>query len=349
VIRARILAIVLVGCGAPSAPLEPASREPAPPAPPPPPARTVVFEGMCDASGAVALSRDVLLVADDEDNVLRAYDAERGGAALWSADVSKALGIPLKGKKRPKHPEIDLEAATVLGDRAYWMSSHARNSKGKRKAERFVFFATTMPPANAADAVEVVGQSDRMLDDLLDDERYARCDLAAAAELAPKEPGGLNIEGMTATTGGELLLGFRNPIPDGRALVVPVLNGPRVVTGEDEVARFGDPMQLALDGQGIRSLSWWRGRYLILAGDAGPGGASKLHTWDGRGDAAPVHVDLSELNPEGFFSPEERDDVLVLSDDGSRLVDGVPCKDLEDAARKHFRGVWVNPETRATR
>lgn len=335
-----MIATVVMGCGATSTAIEPppsASR----------PSRAVVFEGMCDASGAVALSRDVLLVADDEDNVLRAYDADRGGPPLWSADVSEALGIPLEGKKRPHHPEIDLEAATVIGERAYWLSSHARNSRGKRKAERFVFFATTVPPPNAADRVEVLGQYEGMLDDLIADERYARFDLAAAAERAPKEPGGLNIEGMTATTDGELLLGFRNPIPGGRALVVRVLNGPRVVAGDDAAARFGAPMQLALDGQGIRSMSWWRGRYLILAGDAGPGGASRLHTWDGHGEASPVPVDLSAFNAEGFFSPEERDEILVLSDDGSTLVDGAACKDLEDASRKRFRGVWVNPETRA--
>jgi hypothetical protein len=342
VIRAGMIATVLMACGTPSTPLEPA-----PPAARP--ARTVVFEGMCDASGAIALSRDVLLVADDEDNVLRAFDADRGGPPLWTADVSSALGIPLEGKKHPHYPEIDLEAATVIGDRAYWMGSHARSASGKRKPERFVFFATSVPPPSAVERVEVVGQYEHLLDDLLADERYARFELAAASELAPKAPGGLNIEGMTATTDGALLLGFRNPIPDGRALLVRVLNGPRVVAGEDAAAQFDEPMQLALDGQGIRALSWWRGRYLILAGDAGPGGVSTLHTWDGDGEAPPVRVDLSAFNPEGFFSPEERDDILVLSDDGSRLVDGIACKELEDATRKHFRGVWVNPEPSARR
>lgn len=52
-------------------------------------ARTdLIFTGMCDASGAVELSRDLFAVADDEDNVLRIYDANRGGAPLSSSDVS---------------------------------------------------------------------------------------------------------------------------------------------------------------------------------------------------------------------------------------------------------------------
>jgi hypothetical protein len=305
------------------------------------PPREVVFAGMCDASGAVALSARVLLAADDEDNVLRAYDADRGGQPLSSADVSEALGLPLKGKKNPRHPEIDLEAATVLDGRAYWLSSHARNAKGRVKAERFVLFATTAPPADAAGDVDVLGSYEALLDDLIADERYARFDLAAAAELAPKEPGGLNIEGLTASVEGDLLIGFRNPIPEGGALIARLLNVRALVTGEETRARFGDPIHVDLRGQGVRSLSWWRGRYLILAGDPGEGGVSRLYTWDGRGQPALVDVDLAAYNPEGFFSPEDRDDVLLLSDDGSRLVDGEPCKELEDAAQKQFRAAWV--------
>jgi hypothetical protein len=290
-----------------------------------------------------------LLAADDEDNVLRAYDADRGGRPLSTADVSEALGLPLKGKKNPRHPEIDLEAATVLDGHAYWLSSHARNAKGRFKAERFVLFATSAPPADAAGRVDMVGSYDALLDDLIADERYARFELAAAAERAPKDPGGLNIEGLTASTEGDLLIGFRNPIPDGRALVVRLLNGRELVTGAETHARFGDPVQIDLRGQGVRSLSWWRGRYLILAGDPGEGGVSRLYTWDGRGEPAPVDLDLSAYNPEGFFSPEDRDDILLLSDDGSRLVDGEPCKELEDATRKRFRAAWVTvPATRTS-
>ena len=173
----------------------------------------VFFEGMCDASGAVAQSSRRLIAADDEDNVLRSYDAERGGPPGWSVDLSAALGLPLQGKKRPRHPEVDLEAATLLGDRAFWISSHGRNARGKRKAERLQFLATTVPGDGAE--LTLIGAYDGVLRDLLADPRYAGFDLASASELAPKAPGGLNIEGLTASSDGHLLIGFRNPIPTG--------------------------------------------------------------------------------------------------------------------------------------
>jgi hypothetical protein len=100
-------------------------------------------------------------------------------------------------------------------------------------------------------------------------------------------------------------------------------------------------MLLDLGGQGVRSLSWWRGSYLIVAGDFASGGVSQLYAWDGRKAPVRIDLDLSGLNPEGFFSPEDRDEIMLLSDDGSVLVDGVECKELDDPARRSFRGRWV--------
>lgn len=301
--------------------------------------RVVVFEGMCDASGAVELSERLLVVADDEDNVLRTYDVERGGPPLSSVDVSPALGLPLRGKKRPRAPELDLEAATRQGDRAYWLTSHGRNSEGRLRPERYRFFATKV----AREGVRPMGRPyERLLDDLLAEPRLAPFRLEEAAARAPKEPGGLNIEGLTATPTGELLLAFRNPIPEGRALLVPLRNAGEMVEGKEEVrARFGTPVLLDLGGNGVRSLSWWRGRYLIVGGPYASGGTSRLYEWDGKGQPKLLPIDLGGFNPEGFFTPESRDEILLLSDDGERAVDGVPCKKLKDPSKKRFRGIWL--------
>jgi hypothetical protein len=122
---------------------------------------------------------------------------------------------------------------------------------------------------------------------------------------------------------------------------VPVLNPLQLAKGEP--ARFGDPLLLDLQGLGIRSISWWRGRYLLVAGGTASEATSRLFTWKGGTDVpVPVEgLDLSGLNPEAFVSDEAQDEVLVLSDDGSRVVDGVECKRLEDPAQKGFRGVRV--------
>ena len=69
-----------------------------------------------------------------------------------------------------------------------------------------------------------------------------------------------------------------------------------------------------------------------------------MFAWTGPGHA-PVLIadDLQGLNPEAFFTPEDRDDILILSDDGAELVGGEPCKDLEDPTRKQFRALRLRP------
>ena len=338
------LAVVLLmaACGAASPSPSPA---PAPHQPTPPlalrPSHEVVFAGACDASGAVALDDRHMVVADDEDNVLRIYDATRGGAPIAAVDVSVDLGLTPKGKRTPRMPELDLEAATRLGERAYWITSHGRNSKGKARPERLRFFATTLPSQGGAAAVEVVGSTDGLLGALLADPRFARFELAAAAARAPKSEGGFNLEGMTATPDGALLLGFRNPVPAGRALLVRLEQPAAFVAGGP--ATLGPPIELDLGGLGVRALSWWRGQYLIVAGARDGEAASRLFTWDGHGAAVPVELDLAGQNPEGTFSPDDGDQVLLLSDDGAVAIDGTPCKELPDATGRRFRGLWLAP------
>jgi hypothetical protein len=292
---------------------------------------------MCDASGAVQLSSRRFAVADDEDNVQRVYDGFTGGAPLTAVDLSPALGL----EKKPKQgtwPETDLEAGTRIGDRAYWITSHGRSSKGKLRPERLRFFATKV--AGDVGATEVVGNSDGLLDALAREPQLARFALDRAAELPPKSAGGLNIEGLTAMPDGRLLIGFRNPNPDNKALLVPLENPAPFLQGEP--ARFGAPVLLDLEGRGIRSLAYWHGQYLIAAGHYAHELPSRLYVWDGKG--VPRHIAgvvFRDFNPEGFFAPEDGTEVLVLSDDGEVEIDGQACKKLADPTRQSFRGAWV--------
>jgi hypothetical protein len=309
--------------------------------PPQIPLEEVVFDGMCDASGAVPLSNRVFVVADDEDNILRTYDAEKGGDPIAARDVSSEIGLPMRGKTNPRSPEMDLEGGTLLGDRAFWISSHGNNKKGKRVEERLHFFATTVPTGSAS--LELVGHAyHHLLDDLVAAPQLQQFGLDRSAALAPKAPGGFNIEGLTSTPDGHLIIGFRSPVPDGKALLVPILNPNELVDGTASRAELGEPILLDLGGQGIRSLSWWRDRYLIAAGEAGDGGVTRILSWDGD----PTHalavspIRLAIYNTEGFFTPDGRDEIMVLSDDGGMDAGGVPCKKA-DVSKKHFRGVWI--------
>jgi hypothetical protein len=302
--------------------------------------RAPVFRGMCDASGAVALDGQRFAVADDEDNVLRVYDAACPGAPISSVDLSGALG--LLGRKHPR--EADIEAATRLGDRALWLSSHGRNSQGKARPERFRFFATNTP--RHAEPLRLVGQPYAgLLEDLVAAPALARFDLLHAAELPPKSPGGLNIEGLAAAQSGSAVwIGFRNPVPEGRALLVSLQN-PLEVLLSRAPARVGAAITLDLGGLSIRAILLWRGNYLIAAGPAaaGSGERSQLYRWDGAGAPQHITADLSDFNPEAIVGFEPREQLLLLSDDGERKQNGQRCKDLIDPSQREFRGRWLAP------
>lgn len=303
----------------------------------------VIFRGMCDASGAVPLSASRFAIADDEDNALRVYDVNKGGEPLAMYDLSAALGLHPRPSKKPGKPpkappELDIEGATIYKGLAYWITSHGRNSSGKYRAERLNFFATTLGEGDKP--MKVSGDVyENLLADLVADPRMAPFKLAEAAEKAPKDPGGLNIEGLTARKEGGVWIGFRNPLPQQKALMVPLLNPEKVIHGE--TARFGEPLLLDLEGRGVRALSSWRGQYLIAAGAYAGDDPSTLYTWDGVGKPTPIPLPAARIaNPEAFFTPESRDQIMFFNDQGTILVDGVACKKLDDPTRKYFTGVW---------
>lgn len=287
----------------------------------------VVFRGTCDASGAVPLGGARLVVADDEDNVLRVYDGVLGGDPLVTVDLSSVLSAS----------EADLEAGARLGEVAFWLSSHGLRRDGDPR--RSWFFATTVHDDGAAPEPFGVPY-DSLLADLLADPALASLGLSRAHQIVPKAPGGLNLEGMTRTAdGASLLIGFRNPRPEGRALVITLTNPLEVMDGGH--AKFGPVERLALDGLGIRELALSNGRYVISAGAVDDEAPSRLYVWTGRSDPVAVDVDLQDFNPEAIVAWDDRPELLVLSDDGGVELDGDPCKHLKDASRKQFRGRWV--------
>ena len=253
------------------------------------------FTGLSDASAVEELDGGYLAVAGDEDNIIHVYRHGLGSAPVFKLDLADFLGVSRKAK------ETDLEGAARIGSRIYWITSHGRDSKGKLSPSRHRFFATTASATNAFADFQPVGRPYReLISDLIRDPRYRRFDLASAAALAPKLSGGLNIEGLAATPEGHLLIGFRNPIPEGRALIVPLLNPAEVIEGVRP--RFGDPILLDLGWTGIRSITSKDSRYWIVAGSPTEGGLSRLHVWDGVSPRPePVRsASLLGLNPEAI-------------------------------------------------
>jgi hypothetical protein len=290
----------------------------------------VVFSGMCDASAAVALDDDLFAVGNDEDNLLRFYRVSRPGKPVHTYNLNPFLF----GKK--KAPEADLEGAARLGDRVYWITSHGQNAQGKPSPNRHRFFALQMTSRDNGIDVRPVGRPyTNLLSDLARDPRLTRYRLAEAAQRAPKDQGGLNVEALTDTPEGDLLIGFRNPIPAGHALIVRLLNPSELLEGQP--AQFGEPLLLDLGGKGLRGMGSTGSGYYLIAGPAGADAESQVFFWPG-GNATPEPIAgqrFPGLNLEGlcFHDSRGRADFLILSDDGSLVSNGRECKSLPQDER----------------
>jgi Protein of unknown function (DUF3616) len=305
--------------------------------------QTLEHQGMCDASGAIPLDDRHFVVASDEDNILRLYNSDRSGPAIVTVDINDYF------PDKPQGKEVDIEAATQIGDTVYWITSHGRNKSGKDRPERQQFFATRISYASGQLQCQQIGQAyTQLLDDLVSDRRLQSYGLEAAAQLPPKAEGGLNIEGLAATPAGQILIGWRNPIPASQALIVPLHNPADLVTKSNARAEFGDPVLLDLDGMGIRSLEYWPSQklYLVVAGAYDGSDRFATYTWSGRDGDRPQPLPIAGL-PPGFrpesisCAPGDSQRLHLLSDDGSILLaDNLPCKELPPEQR-YFRSLWA--------
>jgi hypothetical protein len=300
--------------------------------------RPMEYSGLRDVSAGVAVNSNLFVVADDEKNTLCLYSTDHAGPPLKEFNFNAFLEVTSKS------PEADLEGAALLGNRAFWIGSHGRNKDGKARPNRCRLFATDIAINNSDVTVTPVGKPYKgLLDDLARDSRFAEFHLREASMKAPKEPGALNIEGLSATPEGRLLVGFRNPTPNGKALLIPLLNPSEVVEGEPP--RFDPAILLDLDGLGIRDMAFFDGAYFIIAGPWHSGGKFEFYRWTG-GSAAPEKFKVKHLDdyhPEAIIIYPQKGfhEVQILSDDGNRPVNGIPAKELGDSAPKTFRSFWL--------
>ena len=328
------------------------------------PATLLSHKGLCNASAGLRFGEGMFVVADDEDaapTLLRLYKTGQGGPELAVGRIAvEAVAQVADGSL-----EMDLEGAARLGPLVYWIGSHSAGegpgpgAAGTPKPNRQRLFATRLgldsgdKGQGLAVTVEPVGRPyQSLLADLEADPRYAPFGLDQAAKLPGKAKDGLNIEGLAATPNGTLLIGFRNPLPQGKALVVPLTNPGAVLAGE--AARFGEPVLLELDGLGIRSLEMVNGSLLIVAGPSGPGNRkdgpaipSALYRWNGQFETVPERLRQfgSELgtplfNPEALFV--QGDSLVLLSDDGKLPIAGQRCQDLP-RPQQQFRELRITP------
>ncbi|OLP16352.1 hypothetical protein BST81_21405 [Leptolyngbya sp. 'hensonii'] len=333
------------------------------------PATTRFHTGTSDASTAIALDAQYMLVGDDEDQTIRLYDRNNSGLPLASFDFTSALG--LTGSS-----EIDLEASTRIDNTIYWMGSHANNSSAQDAPNRERIFATQLTGTGASATLTAQGYYQFLEDDLIawDNSNghglgagFLGLSASAADGVGPEFPNGFNIEGLTIAPDGQTAyVSFRAPqeptAARSDALIVPVTNFTSLFNASGGTAgstQFGAPIFLDLDGRGIRSIERnATGEYVIIAGPAGAATGTapndfRLYTWTGNGADAPVlrNADLTALNANGSFEsivavPDNLtsgSQIQLLVDNGDTIWynNGTASKDLSQDNFQKFRSETV--------
>ncbi|HXG46282.1 MAG TPA: hypothetical protein VNO52_01560, partial [Methylomirabilota bacterium] len=325
-----------------------------------------------DGSAASAINDELMFVADDENQVIRIYERNRSGPPLAGVDLGPFLGLTdfEGGAAR----EVDIEAATRVGDRIYWIGSHSHAEIGEIRTNRSRLFATDVAGSGAASTLTYVGRYEHLKEDLVAwdvNNRHGRganfYGLAAstAEGVLPKaiDGSGFNIEGLCMAPGSTNVayIACRAPLVPAtnrsRALLVPVLNFDTLaVSGAGPgAAQFGPPIELNLGCRGVRSIEGGPNGYLIVAGPSGnpvgmPRHWFRLFTWTGRPTDAPqeLSADLTGLNVEAIvdlpappWTAQSR--VQLISDSGTAVYygDDVIGKLLPVRNFKKFRSDWV--------
>ena len=273
----------------------------------------VTFQGVADASAAVAVAPHFFVTASDEECQLRIYDRDKGGDPLSLFNLAPHLLV------HGHSHELDLEGAAAVGNRLYWISSQSRNREGQRRTNREQFFAVDVTVTNDLPRLSFVGHaSDRFFEQLCLSDVGKKYGLAAASQESPRSREGLNIEGMCNSADGGLWIGFRSPNPENRALLIHLDNPADVVRGKP--ARFGKSVTLDLDGLGIRDMVYDGKRFFLVAGAHGGKNKARLYKWDGASESPRLLKlpGLAEINPEAVavFSSQKPESLYVFTDGG---------------------------------
>lgn len=226
----------------------------------------------------------------------------QGGDDFWKLDDLEGLAIDRSGF-------------------IYALTSHSRDGDGDEKKSRDKLVRFRIDGERVVDTTVVKGLKPALA--------AAHPVLASAAGIRDvKSSGGLNIEALEITPDQQqLLVGFRSPLLDKRAIIARVEN-PAAVFDAGAKPKIPATLEtLDLGGNGIRGMSFIPalGGYLVISG---PVAREQVHFqlwfWSGQAGAKVRRVTVPGL--EGFehaegVSPaviDGKQRIVIVSDDGSR-------------------------------
>lgn len=216
----------------------------------------------------------------------------------------------------------DLEGVTLdRSGQLYAITSHSRDSDGEDKKSRNKLVRFRIEGDRVVATRVVTGLKPALV--------AAHPVLAAAAGVPDvKADGGLNIEALDISPDQQrLLIGFRSPLLDHRAVIACVEN-PSAIFETGEAPRISASLEtLDLGGHGIRGLSHIPalGGYLVVSGPVAREQV-QFHLWFWSGQRGEPARRVTVPGLPGFehaegVSPaviDGRQRIIVVSDDGSR-------------------------------
>jgi hypothetical protein len=219
----------------------------------------------------------------------------------------------------------DLEAIAL--DRSgylYALTSHSRDESGEEKKSRDKLVRFRIENDDVAEPLVFRGLKSALT--------AAHPELAAAAAvLDVKNEGGLNIEALEISPDRQqLLIGFRSPLLDRRAIIACIENPTGIFEAGEPPRIAAALVTLDLAGHGIRGMSYLpalKGNLLISGPVARDNIQFQLWFWSGRPDDAPRRVSVPGVagfeHAEGV-SPaviDGRQRIIIVSDDGNRKTE----------------------------
>lgn len=241
--------------------------------------------GSSDLSSAVDVGDDHVIAVSSEDNKIRLYKKAESNQPVKEFDFAADIGAT----------NADLESMARANDTLYVLGSHGNSSSdGDLKPARDVMFTAAIEGSGADTTLTFVAKRTGLRDAIKAwDESHGNALGIAAGQAAGKkanDPDGFNIEGFELAAGSTTTgyLGFRSPVKDGKAVLVPVQGLGAMLTG---TPTFGDPVFLDLGGRTVREIRKnGDDEYLISAHAGAASPEWKLFAWDGNPDHQAVDV-----------------------------------------------------------
>lgn len=230
-----------------------------------------------DLSSAVDVGDGHAIAVSSEDNKIRLYKKAESNRPVKEFDFEGDIGSV----------NADLESMARAGDTLYVLGSHGNSSSdGSLKPARDVMFTAAIGGSGADTTLTFIAKRTGLRDaikawDVANGDALGFAAGQAAGKVA-NDPSGFNIEGFELAPGSttEGYLGFRAPIKDGKAVLVPVTGLTPELTGTPE---FGDPVFLDLGGRTIREIRKNSGDEYLISAHAGASSPEwKLFAWDGN-------------------------------------------------------------------